>query len=291
MIVVGYLRGVAIATAPAGVRDADHSGTRTALGTRKHAARVAASPPTLVHAAPVPASDTAATKTTNQLRAVTGAQLSLPTPPVAQAARNTWRALSESCSPWLAVMRYVHVGTSQLDFADFYREFRDACLFAVLVSVGDWDAAQDLVDEAFARAWASWRSVSRHPAPAAWVVRTALNASISRWRKRRREVLLPEPGKVADLATGQGATDSPLDPRIMAALTGYLPGNSRWSLCDCSLTWTPAAPPRCLASRPAPSRLTWPGPSPLCAATSSPDDSRRSHRERRRSDHRSERAT
>jgi RNA polymerase sigma factor (sigma-70 family) len=123
-------------------------------------------------------------------------------------------------------MRYVHVGTQQLDFAEFYRESKDACLFAVLVGVGDRDVAQDLVDEAFARAWASWRSVSRHPAPAAWVVRTALNASISRWRKRRREVPLPEPGKVVNLAARQAGTDSPLDPRIMAALTG-LPARQR----------------------------------------------------------------
>ena len=123
-------------------------------------------------------------------------------------------------------MRYAGVGTQQLDFTEFYRESKDACLFAVLVSVGDRDVAQDLVDEAFARAWASWRSVGRHPAPAAWVVRTALNASVSRWRKRRREVPLPEPGTVADQAATHGATDSSLDPRIMAALT-RLPARQR----------------------------------------------------------------
>ena len=39
---------------------------------------------------------------------------------------------------------------------------------SVVVSVGDRDLAQDLVAEAFARAWASWRTVGRHPAPAAW---------------------------------------------------------------------------------------------------------------------------
>ena len=85
--------------------------------------------------------------------------------------------------------------TQQLDFAEFYRESKDACLFAVLVNVSDRDVAQDLVDEAFARAWASWRSVSRHPAPAAWVVRAALNASISRWRKRRRESVAARAGQ------------------------------------------------------------------------------------------------
>jgi DNA-directed RNA polymerase specialized sigma24 family protein len=79
----------------------------------------------------------------------------------------------------------------------------------VLVNVGDRDVAQDLVDEAFARAWASWRSVSRHPAPAAWVVRAALNASISRWRHRRREVSLPDPGTVATWRPGPGPPTAP----------------------------------------------------------------------------------
>jgi hypothetical protein len=75
------------------------------------------------------------------------------------------------------------VGTQRLDFAEFYRRSADDCLRAVLVSIGDQDSAKDLVDEAFARALASWRTVSRHPAPAAWVVRTALNANISWWRR------------------------------------------------------------------------------------------------------------
>ena len=108
------------------------------------------------------------------------------------------------------------MGTHRLDFADFYRGSRDNCLRAVLVSVGDQDTAQDLVAEAFARAWASWRTVGRHPAPAAWVVRTALNAHVSRWRRRRREVPLADPGAIADRpAPGEAA---PVDPRIMAAL-------------------------------------------------------------------------
>jgi RNA polymerase sigma factor (sigma-70 family) len=110
------------------------------------------------------------------------------------------------------------VGTQRLDFAEFYRRSRDDCLRAVLVSVGDQDTARDLVDEAFARACASWRTVCRHPAPSAWVVRTALNANISRWRRRHREVSVPDPGTVGDLAAGDGAADSLVDPRIMAAL-------------------------------------------------------------------------
>jgi RNA polymerase sigma-70 factor (sigma-E family) len=118
------------------------------------------------------------------------------------------------------------VGTKRPDFAEFYRDAKDECLFAVVLSVGDRDTAQDLVDEAFARAWASWRTVSRHPAPAAWVVRTALNTSISRWRRRRREVPVADLALVADRPAAGGAAGGSVDPRIMAALL-RLPARQR----------------------------------------------------------------
>jgi RNA polymerase sigma factor (sigma-70 family) len=110
------------------------------------------------------------------------------------------------------------VGSQRLDFVEFYREAKDDCLFAVLVNVGDRDTAQDLVAEAFARAWASWPKVSRHPAPAAWVVRTALNAGVSRWRRRRREVPVPDLALLADRPTAGEAAGGDVDPGIMAAL-------------------------------------------------------------------------
>ena len=110
------------------------------------------------------------------------------------------------------------MGTQREDFAEFYRGAKNECLFTVLVSVGDRDTAQELVAEAFARAWASWRTVSKHPAPKAWVVRAALNANISRWRRRRREISVPDPGSVGDMPAAGEDTDSSVDPRIMAAL-------------------------------------------------------------------------
>jgi RNA polymerase sigma-70 factor (sigma-E family) len=128
--------------------------------------------------------------------------------------------------PPTGVVRWLSVGTQRLDFAEFYRNSRDECLRSVLVSVGDPDTAQDLVDEAFARACASWRNVSRHPAPAAWVVRTALNANISRWRRRRREIPVPDLSTVADQPAGRWAAEIPVDPTIMAALMG-LPTRQR----------------------------------------------------------------
>ncbi len=123
-------------------------------------------------------------------------------------------------------MRWIGVGTQQLDFAEFYRSAADDCLRAVLVSIGDQDTARELVDEAFARAWASWHTVSRHPAPKAWVVRTALNTGISRWRRRRREVPVSDPARITDVPAASGASASLVDPRIMAALL-RLPARQR----------------------------------------------------------------
>jgi RNA polymerase sigma-70 factor (ECF subfamily) len=87
---------------------------------------------------------------------------------------------------------------AQLAFADFYLASHAACLRAVMAGCADQDLAEDLVAEAFARAWASWPAVSRHPAPRAWIVRTALNTKVSWWRRGRREVRLgPERAEIA----------------------------------------------------------------------------------------------
>jgi len=102
----------------------------------------------------------------------------------------------------------------QLEFTEFYQTERDRCLRAVLAVVGDRLAAEDLVAEAFTRAWTSWPKVRRHPAPSAWVVRTALNVRVSWWRRRRREV------ELGDAHEGVAATggDRGVDPKLLAVL-------------------------------------------------------------------------
>ena len=108
------------------------------------------------------------------------------------------------------------MASETLDFAEFYASAKDDCLRAVLASTGDRQAAEDLVAEAFARAWAAWRRVSRHPAPRAWVVRTALNTWVSWWRRRHREVALAQADGLAAAPGGEDA--EPVDRQLMAAL-------------------------------------------------------------------------
>jgi DNA-directed RNA polymerase specialized sigma24 family protein len=108
------------------------------------------------------------------------------------------------------------MASEPMDFAEFYASAKDDCLRAVLASTGDLPAAEDLVAEAFARAWAAWRKVSGHPSPRAWVVRTALNTRVSWWRRRHREVALGQADGLAAV-TGGGDGD-PVDTQLMASV-------------------------------------------------------------------------
>jgi DNA-directed RNA polymerase specialized sigma24 family protein len=113
------------------------------------------------------------------------------------------------------------VSQDETEFAGFFAVSWEPCLRAVAASTGSMTLAEDQVAEAFARAWASWRKVSRHPAPRAWVVRTALNAGATWWRRRRREI--PLAGHDIAVASGTGGG---LDSAVLTALR-RLPARQR----------------------------------------------------------------
>lgn len=50
---------------------------------------------------------------------------------------------------------------------------------------GDRQEAQDVVQEAFCRALARWKTVATYDDPVAWVRRVAWNLAVSRWRRAR----------------------------------------------------------------------------------------------------------
>lgn len=94
---------------------------------------------------------------------------------------------------------------SRQEFVQFYETSRDRCLRAAVAGGMRPADAEDAVAEAFARAWASWSTVRRCDSPQAWVLRTAFNAEISRWRKTRRELFTELPvGVVEDPSVSRG---------------------------------------------------------------------------------------
>ena len=106
-------------------------------------------------------------------------------------------------------------------FAEFFAASWDPCLRAVAASTGSMTLAEDQVAEAFARAWASWHKVSHHPAPRAWIVRTALNTGMSWWHSRSKETALN--GHDIAAADSQGTA---LDTAVLTALR-RLPARQR----------------------------------------------------------------
>jgi RNA polymerase sigma factor (sigma-70 family) len=113
------------------------------------------------------------------------------------------------------------VSQDNAGFADFFAASWDPCLRAVAASTGNITLAEDQVAEAFARAWTSWPKVSRHPAPRAWVVRTALNAGASWWHRRSKETALTGHDSAAADSQGTG-----LDTAVLIALR-RLPARQR----------------------------------------------------------------
>lgn len=113
-------------------------------------------------------------------------------------------------------MRLPDMDHQPADFAEFYRSSKDGCFRAVAASVGSTAVAEDIVAEAFARAWASWPKIRSHPAPHAWVLRTALNMRVSWWRRRWREVEL-QPGDTS-AGTSEAAATDPMFTEVLRAV-------------------------------------------------------------------------
>ncbi len=101
----------------------------------------------------------------------------------------------------------------QREFAEFYAAAWGDCLRIVTFSVADRPLAEDLVAEAFTKAWASWRKVRGLAEPRAWVIRTAMNARVSWWRRHRQQVTLGSQNTVA-----AATQDLTLDSSLVTAL-------------------------------------------------------------------------
>ena len=75
------------------------------------------------------------------------------------------------------------------DFDGFYARTAPHLVRQVFAMTGDLPEAQDVVQEAFVRAWQRWRTVREYDVPEAWVRRVAMRLAVSRWRKARNALV------------------------------------------------------------------------------------------------------
>jgi RNA polymerase sigma-70 factor, ECF subfamily len=108
-------------------------------------------------------------------------------------------------------LRTMTISAAQRTAADFdalYAAHVQRLTLQLYAYLGDLGEAQDVVQEAFCRAFAKWKSIQRYDDPVAWVRRVAWNLATSRFRRqstarkflvRQREETLdgPDPDRVA----------------------------------------------------------------------------------------------
>jgi RNA polymerase sigma-70 factor, ECF subfamily len=100
------------------------------------------------------------------------------------------------------------------DFAEFYEASYGRVVALVAALVGDRHQAEDIAQEAFARALTRWPRIARYDRPEAWVRRVALRLTIDAGRRMRRAIHLS-----ALLAAGQRGHGQPRDPLAATALS------------------------------------------------------------------------
>lgn len=71
------------------------------------------------------------------------------------------------------------------DFADFYAASYESICVQLYAHTGEMAEAQDVVQEAFCRAFDRWQTLSAYDDPVAWVRKVAWNLATSRWRRMR----------------------------------------------------------------------------------------------------------
>jgi RNA polymerase sigma-70 factor (ECF subfamily) len=110
-------------------------------------------------------------------------------------------------------------------FDEFYRATFPRLQRYGYALTGDLAEAQDVVQEAYTRAWRHWRTVSLHPAPEAWVRLTISRLAADRWRRLR----------ALRLAVSRAGPPEPAGPPsedavLLAAALRRLPGAHRQAL-------------------------------------------------------------
>lgn len=113
----------------------------------------------------------------------------------------------------------------ELDFERFVTEHSVALQQFAYLMIGNPEDARDAVQDALVGAYRRWSTVRRSGNPMGYVRRSIVNANVSRWRKRRREI------SVAEVRDAKPSVDDPLiDSLYLRRLTSGLPHRRRAAL-------------------------------------------------------------
>ena len=93
---------------------------------------------------------------------------------------------------------------TELDFDEFYVVSAHRLVQQLFLLTGDWAEAEDVVSEAYQRAWLRWDSLQYAESAEAWVRTVARRLAVSRWRRARNAA-------VAWRRYGAAADRPPLD--------------------------------------------------------------------------------
>ncbi|MGW1998104.1 SigE family RNA polymerase sigma factor [Embleya sp. NPDC001921] len=122
------------------------------------------------------------------------------------------------------------------EFEEFYRHSVRSLVGQIHLLNGDLQEAQDVVQEAFVRAWTRRAGLNVDGTPEAWVRTVAWRLAVSRWRKRRRAT---EAWRRHDGRAPAAAVPGPETVDLVAALR-RLSDRQRWTavlyyVCDLSV--------------------------------------------------------
>jgi RNA polymerase sigma-70 factor (ECF subfamily) len=80
------------------------------------------------------------------------------------------------------------MGTAYRDFAEWYRAEHSRVIGSMVLLCGDRELANEVTDEAFARALSRWSRVANMASPGGWTYRVALNQLRRTMRRRSMEL-------------------------------------------------------------------------------------------------------
>lgn len=128
-----------------------------------------------------------------------------------------------------------HANADEVAFVHFCELNYPSIMRSLVLALNSVDLGKDAADEAFARAWQRWGSVSQMSSPGGWTYRVGLNWGLSLLRRRRREV------KVAfsDL-DDRVVLDHPIDPALVRAVAGLSVDHRAVVVAKFYLDWTEA---------------------------------------------------